>query len=267
MQPQRIVRADDERIAAFQAVADPELVRRRGQFIAEGRLVVRRVIEDARYRVRSVLVNDAALTQMSDALTRLDGDAPVYVCDTRVLVNATGYNLHRGCLAIVDRPTTPSLEDVIAGGRTLVVLEAVANADNVGAIFRNAAAFGADAVVLSPRCCDPYYRKAVRTSMGAVMQVPFAFAEPWPDAIEIVRREGFTLAALTPRSPAVSLDGFARTLPRRVALLLGAEGDGLSRAAESMADVRVRIPITDAVDSLNVATAAAVALYAASRRE
>ena len=144
-----------------------------------------------------------------------------------------------------------------------MVLEAVANADNVGGVFRNAAAFGAGAVVLSPTCCDPFYRKAIRTSMGAVLRVPFARAHEWPAAIDRIRAAGFAIVALTPRDPADPLDAFiaSRDCPRTLALVAGAEGAGLSEAAETAADRRVRIPISDDVDSLNVAVAVGIALW------
>jgi tRNA G18 (ribose-2'-O)-methylase SpoU len=172
--------------------------------------------------------------------------------------------VHRGCLALVHRPPSVPIDEVISRARTLVVLEAVSNADNVGGVFRNAAAFGADGVLLSPTCCDPLYRKAIRTSMGAALRVPFARAdgEDWPGVLTRVRAAGFTVVALTPREPSETLDAFtARPRPGRVALIVGTEGAGLTTAAESTADYRVRIPIGDEVDSLNVAVAAGIALY------
>ena len=258
---ERISRADDPRIAPFRAVRDPELVRRRGQFIAEGRLVVRRALEDDRFRVRAVLVNDAALAQLEPVLAAAGEDTLVCLCDAAVFAELTGYRVHRGCLALVDRPPARTLDDAIAASDTVVVLEQVANADNVGAVFRHAAAFGCGAVVLSSGSCDPLYRKAIRTSMGAVLRVPFAIAASWTDALARIREAGFVLAALTPREPAVALDAFARTRPPRVALVAGAEGAGLGTETESVAEVRVRIPINDDVDSLNVAMAVAIALY------
>ena len=266
MSVERVDASTDLRLAPFRDIGDPELLRRRGQFIAEGRIVVRRAIEDARYRVRAVLVNDAALAQLSPWLPSLPTDTPVYVCDTGAFVALTGFHIHRGCLALVDRRQPDALETAIAGAQTIVVLESVANADNVGAVFRNAAAFGCGAVVLSPACCDPFYRKAIRTSMGAVFRLPYATATPWPDALGAIRAAGFTIVALTPNQPAVPLEVFARERPGRVALLAGTEGAGLSRDAEAAADVRVRIPIGDTVDSLNVATAVAIALYAVASR-
>src|SRR5262249_23063259 len=156
----------------------------------------------------------------------------------------TGYNIHRGCLALAVRPAPAALDDVLRAARTVVVLEGVTNADNVGGVFRNAAAFGAGAVLLSPTCCDPLYRKAIRTSMGAVLSVPFARAAPWPAAISLLRSRGFTVGALTPRDPAEHLDVFAADVSARhdrpkVALLIGTEGAGLTQEAESVADRRV----------------------------
>ena len=257
---EHVLSADDPRIAAFRGVRDPELVRRRGLFIAEGRLIVRRAIEDGRFRVREVLVNDAALRQLSDALESLPPDATVYVCDAEIIAGLTGFNIHRGCLALVERPAARSVDEVIAGAGTVVVLEAVGNPDNVGSAFRNAAALAGDAVVLGPTCCDPFYRKAIRTSMGAVLRVPFAIASDWPAALVRIREAGFAIAALTLRDPATALRAFARERPARVALVAGSEGSGLSAEVEAAADVRVRIPMSDGVDSLNVATAVAIAL-------
>ncbi len=242
---------------------DGELVRARGQFIAEGRLVVRRVIDDGRYRVRSVLVNDAARRALAASLEKLPAEVPVYICDTSAFVELTGYNIHRGCLALVERPPAMPLPDLLAARSSLVVLEAVTNADNVGGVFRNVAAFGAGGIVLSPTCCDPFYRKAIRTSMGAVFGVPFARASDWPADIARLRAAGFTIVALTPHPPAETLHAFGRRArPDRLALIVGTEGAGVSHAVESMADHRVRIPIEAAVDSLNVSVAAAIALWA-----
>ena len=166
--------------------------------------------------------------------------------------------------ALVHRPTAPPVEKVITAAGTMVVLEGVTNADNVGGVFRNAAAFGADAVLLSPTCCDPLYRKAVRTSMGATLQVPFARAgeAQWPGVLGRVRVEGFTLVALSPREPAETLDAFAARRSSRLALIVGTEGGGLTPAVEAAADCRVRIPTSGAVDSLNLAVAVGIALYA-----
>lgn len=264
MAVQRINRADDERAGAYRGLRDGELVHSRGLFVAEGRLIVRRVIEDGRYRVQSVLVNDAALHQLEPVLAKLPANVPILVSGARELADIAGYDIHRGCVALVHRRPDTTVDDLMAPVRTLVVLEAVSNADNVGGVFRNAAAFGAGGVLLSPACCDPLYRKAIRTSMGATLRVPFARAEAgdWPGVLVRVRAAGFTLAALTPREPSETLADFAaRPRPPRVALMVGTEGAGLTPAVEGAADYRVRIPIADGVDSLNLAAAAGIALY------
>ena len=260
---ERIESIDDPRIAAYRDLPDPELVLRRGLFIAEGRLVVRRVIADGRWHIHSVLVNQAARESLASALDAVAERTPVYLCDAEAFCGITGFNIHRGCLALVERPAAQPPEAVIAQAHTVVVLEAVANADHVGGIFRNAAAFGADAVLLSPACCDPLYRKAIRTSMAAVLRVPFARCDDWPQDLVRLRDRGFTIVALTPREPAVTLAEFAaKPRPERVALVAGAEGTGLSAGVEQAADHRVRIPIESSVDSLNVAVAVGIVLHA-----
>jgi tRNA G18 (ribose-2'-O)-methylase SpoU len=251
----------DPRVAEYRLLAEPELVRSRGLFVAEGRLVVRRVIDDGRYVVRSALVNGAAYESLKPQLDRLAHRASVYLCQPRDFPDITGHQIHRGCLALVERPVERSVESVLDGARRIVVLEGVTNADNVGGVFRNAAAFAADAVLLSPATCDPLYRKAIRTSMAATLRIPFARVDAWPSGLEALRASGFVLAALTPRSPAVDLDTFARTAPSKLAVVVGTEGEGLSEAAEAIADVRVRIPIVPDVDSLNLAVAVGIALY------
>jgi tRNA G18 (ribose-2'-O)-methylase SpoU len=263
---ERIECANDPRTADYRTLGDPELVRARGLFIAEGRLVVRRIIEDGRFSIQSLLVNDAARRELAPALERVVATVPVYVCAGNAFRDVTGYNIHRGCLAIVERPAPLSVTWLLANAGTLVVLEAVANPDNVGGVFRNAAALGGDAVLLSPTCCDPYYRKAIRTSMASVLRVPFARADAWPHVLSDVRAAGFTIVALTPREPSEPLDAFARRRSsQRLALVAGTEGTGLSAAVEATADYRVRIPISDRVDSLNVAVAVGIALHALRR--
>ena len=249
---------DDPRLSPYQCVRDPELARTCGLFVAEGRLVVRRVIESGRHRVRSVLLTEAALSALGSALDGLD--ATIYVCPTATMAAITGYNIHRGCLALVERPVPLSPAAVADGVRTIVALEDVANADNVGGVFRNAAAFGA-AAVLNARCCDPLYRKAVRTSMGAVLSVPWARIDNWPAGLFALRDHGYALVALTPRQPAHPLNAFAACSNRQPLMLIaGAEGAGLSATVEEGADYRVRIPIADRVDSLNLAVAVGIAL-------
>jgi tRNA G18 (ribose-2'-O)-methylase SpoU len=263
----RIVLEDsaDRRLDDYRSVKDGALWRERGLFVAEGRLVVRRVIEQRTLQVRSVLVNPAADRQLDDVLTRLSPEVPVYTCNSDVCTKVSGFAIHRGCLALVQRPDPRELKAVLSDARLVVVTEALTDPDNVGGVFRNAAAFGADAVILSPTCCDPLYRKAIRTSMGMTLRVPFARAEPWPDALDVVAAAGFTIAALTPGTPAGTIDEFAATTVTRIALLVGTEGAGLSAAARARAHVSVRIPIAPQVDSLNVAVATGIALSRLSR--
>lgn len=263
---ERVEAPDDPRLSEYRDVADPELLRRRGLFVAEGRLVVRRVIGHARFTVRSLLLSDTARAALAADVERLSPEVPIFLCAPGLFELVTGHHIHRGCLALVERGRPPSLDDVIEGTRLIVVLEDVANADNVGGVFRNAAAFGADAVLLTRAACDPLYRKAIRTSMAASLSVPNARIEPWPEALSTLRSRGFTIVALTPGESAETLDAFAdRPRPEKLALLVGAEGDGLSGAALALADRRVRIPIKPQVDSLNLAVAVGIALSRLSR--
>jgi tRNA G18 (ribose-2'-O)-methylase SpoU len=253
----RIDSFDDPRLADYRNVSDAELLRRRNRFVAEGRLVVGRVLH-AGHRVESMLVNDASLKGLEPSIARLPQGVPIYVCNTSEFTAITGFNLHRGCLALVERPAIRSLADVVREAKRVLVLEAVTDADNVGSAFRNAAAFGAS-VVLSDTCCDPLYRKAIRTSMGSVLRTPYARMNNWPDDLAALKAERFTVVALTPREHAIDLATCARS--ERIALLVGSEGPGLTPAAEAMADVCVRIRIRAEVDSLNLATATGIALF------
>ena len=257
--------AEDPRIAEYAGVADPELARSGGFFVAEGRLVVRRLIEDDSFCIRSVLLSEAAQQQLGGVLARLDPCVPIYLCPVQSFRDMTGFHIHRGCVALVERPAPRGVREVLEGARLVLMLESIANPDNVGGIFRNAAAFGADGVLLDAVTCDPLYRKAIRTSMGAVLRVPFARAD-WAEALPIVRSSGFTVVALTPDERAEPIDRFAGNhLAERLALLLGNEGSGLSEASAASADARVRIPTTSEVDSLNVAVAAGIALSRLTR--
>jgi tRNA G18 (ribose-2'-O)-methylase SpoU len=247
---------DDPRVHAYRNVRDGELVRARGLFVAEGRLVVRRVVEDRRFRLHSVLVTAAAHADLAPLLASIHAEVPVLIASGSDLAGIAGYDVHRGCLALVHRPPPVPLDELFERVATLVVMEAIANADNVGGVFRNAAAFGAGAVLLSPTCCDPLYRKAIRTDDA-----------DWPGVLTRVRHAGFTIAALTPREPSESLGAFsARPRPAKLALIVGTEGLGLTEAVERAADYRVRIPTGDEVDSLNVAVATGIALYELARR-
>jgi tRNA G18 (ribose-2'-O)-methylase SpoU len=255
---------DDPRLADYRNIPDRELLRDRGIFVAEGRLVVRRLLIGSRFAARSVLVTPAAYGALADALA--GSEVPVYVAAQELLNGITGINLHRGCLAIGERGAGLASETLLASASRLIVLEQVANADNVGAIFRNAAAFGADGVMLDPTSVDPLYRKAIRTSMGTALSMPFARGELWPEALQQLRESGLALIGLTARAPRIIAEVAARTRGHRIALLLGGEGEGLSQAALDACDERARVPMAPGVDSLNVATAGAVALYELFRK-
>lgn len=258
---------DDDRIADYRALTDVELRTRweppHGLFIAEGELVLRRAAR-AGYRPRSVLVDAKRTDQVADLL--LDG-APIYAATQDVLAAATGFHVHRGVLASFHRKELPDAAEVLAGARRVVILEDVNNHTNLGAIFRGAAALGMDAVLLSPSCADPLYRRSVRVSMGEVFAVPYAKLEPWPRALDDVRAAGFHVLAMTPAADAVPLQDLDEGARKRPALLLGAEGTGLSAAALAASDVRVAIRMRRGVDSLNVAAASAVAFWELCRSE
>jgi tRNA G18 (ribose-2'-O)-methylase SpoU len=257
----RIDRSDDPRLEDYRNVSDSELMRRRSLFMAEGRLIVGRLL-DAGHDVRSLLLNQSSFAALEAHLHRLRGDIPVYICETRRFADITGFNLHRGCLALAARPAERDAADLMQAPGVLLVLEGVADADNVGSAFRNAAAFGAAAVLLSPTCCDPLYRKAIRTSMGAVLRVPFARLHDWPGDLARLRTRGFTIVALTPDASSIELDTCARRgRDRSIALLVGTEGRGLSGGALALADLCVRIRMSPGIDSLNLATAAGIALH------
>jgi tRNA G18 (ribose-2'-O)-methylase SpoU len=264
-QPIAITDADDERIADYRALTDVELRTRweppHGLFIGEGELVLRRAVR-AGYRLRSVLVDAKRVAQVSDL--PLDG-APVYAATQPVLEAATGFHVHRGILASFHRRPLPSAVEVLTAAQRVVILEDVNNHTNIGAIFRGAAALGMDAVLLSPSCADPLYRRSVRVSMGQVFAVPYARLEPWPGSLATVREAGFTVLAMTPAADAVPLPDLDPADRQRPALLLGAEGPGLSRAALDGSDMRVAIPMRRGVDSLNVAAASAVAFWELTR--
>ncbi|GAA2102818.1 RNA methyltransferase [Streptomyces albiaxialis] len=257
---------DDPRLGDYTGLTDVELRRRRepaeGLFIAEGEKVIRRA-RHAGYEMRSMLLSAKWLDVMRDVIDEVP--APVYAVSPELAERVTGYHVHRGALASMQRKPLPTPEDVLATARRVVVMESVNDHTNIGAIFRSAAALGIDAVLLSPDCADPLYRRSVKVSMGAVFAVPYARLESWPHSLEAVRDAGFPLLALTPDAKAVPIDSLGPDRMERVALMLGAEGDGLSARALRAADEWVRIPMSHGVDSLNVGAAAAVAFYAVTR--
>ncbi|WP_438862172.1 TrmH family RNA methyltransferase [Paractinoplanes aksuensis] len=254
----------DDRLGDYRALTDLELRTRweppNGLFIAEGELVLRRALR-AGYRPRSYLIDEKRTDQIAD----LPGDAPIYAATPAVLEKATGFHVHRGVLASFHRAPLRTAEEVIASAVRVAVLEDVNNHTNIGAVFRGAAALGIDAVLLSPTSADPLYRRSVRVSMGEVFAVPYARLEPWPDGLDLLRHGGFTVLALTPDADAVPLQRLTAEQRRKTALLLGAEGPGLSKNALAASDVPVKIPMRRNVDSLNIAAAAAVAFWELGR--
>ncbi|WP_425415333.1 TrmH family RNA methyltransferase [Pseudonocardia acaciae] len=236
----------------------------RGLVIAEGVVVVRRLL-DSPYPVRALLGVSARLADLADDLA--GHDVPAYVCGVDVMARVVGFHLNRGVLAVADRAAPVDVEELASSARVLAVLEGVNDHENLGSLFRNAAALGVDGVLLGPRCADPLYRRSVRVSMGHVLRVPFGeLPGPWPASLESLRAGGRRIVALTPRASATSLAA-AGLAGSRVAVVLGAEGPGLSEPALAAADEWVRIPMADGVDSLNVATAAAVTFYATGAPE
>jgi tRNA G18 (ribose-2'-O)-methylase SpoU len=255
----RVADPGDPRLADYVGLTDPARRRRveaeQGFFIAESPLVVRALVESGR-ALRSVLVTPAQHAVLADVLERVA--APVYIAEDEVLRQVVGFDLHRGAVASAERWPLPAIGPLLAGARRIAVVERLNDYENLGVIFRNAAAFGIDAVLLDAESADPLYRRCVRVSIG------HAFRVPWTrlNSLDEVRDRGFALFALTPAPDAVPLDRV--TWPDRHAVMLGAEGPGLSQAWLDAADVQVRIPMRESVDSLNVATAAAIAFYAST---
>ncbi|WP_329370285.1 TrmH family RNA methyltransferase [Streptomyces sp. NBC_01483] len=287
---------DDPRLRDYTGLTDVELRRKRepaeGLFIAEGEKVIRRA-KDAGYEMRSMLLSAKWVDVMRDVIDEMP--APVYAVSPELAEQVTGYHVHRGALASMQRKPLPTAEELLRSARRVVVMEAVNDHTNIGAVlplglqeragqrriaifedivdhanlgaaFRNAAALGVDAVFLTPRCADPLYRRAVKVSMGAVLAVPYARLESWPRDADVIRKHGFVLAALCLSGRSITLDELADRRYEKLALMLGTEGEGLSAGALRAADEHVRIPMDAGVDSLNVAAASAVAFYATRPR-
>lgn len=263
---ERVTSAADPRLRDYVSLRDVELRKslesEHGLFLAEGDKVVRRAVE-AGYRVRSLLMAPRWLDSLPDVLVAA-GDVPCYIADAAVIETVTGFHVHRGALASMHRRALPTPALVLAGANRIVVCEDLVDHTNLGSIFRSAAAMGMDAVLLSPRCADPLYRRAVKVSMGAVFTVPYTRLTDWYDALVGLRVAGFQVLALTPAADAVPLDEIP--LGNRVALVVGTEGGGLSPRWLASADQRVTIPINPDIDSLNVSAAAAIATYIVRRR-
>ncbi|MDK1473446.1 RNA methyltransferase [Streptomyces sp. 549] len=284
-EPRTVEDPADPRLADYTGLTDVQLRRRRepaeGLFIAEGEKVIRRALQ-AGYRMRSMMLTAKWADVMDDVIASVD--APVHLVAADLAEQVTGYHVHRGALASMQRAPLPEVADLLATARRadpsrtaalagacdpdglparrIAVFEDLVDHANLGAAFRNAAALGVDAVLLTPRCADPLYRRAVKVSMGAVLQLPWTRLRSWPGDVGILREAGFTTAAFCLGEQSITLDELAARRPPRLALMFGTEGDGLTPQALATADVRVRIPMDAGVDSLNVAATSALAFYA-----
>ena len=227
--------------------------------MVEGARAISYVLKQG-WPLESVLLTPSRYAALPDLVSEArSSGAAVYVATKEVFDHVAGVNVHRGALSLARRPEPKTVAEVCAGAWRVLAIESVSDHENIGSLFRNAAAFGAGAVILDPTCADPLYRRAVRVSLGHVLRVPFARARTWPEEVSSLKEQGFLVVALTP-SGDVTVDRLSADMGN-VVLMVGAEGDGLSRAAMAAADVRVRIPVAPAVDSVNVATAAAIALH------
>jgi len=264
--PIEITDPADERVRDYFTLTDVALRTKvepiRGLYLAESEKVVRRSLA-AGHRARSFLMGERWLTDLSDLVARAElQGVPVYYARAEVIEAMTGFHLHRGVLASMHRPELLPPEVLLRDASRVVVLEDIVDHTNVGAVFRSAAALGVDAVLVTPRCADPLYRRSVRVSMGTVFQVPWTRIGPWPAGVQVLRDNGFTVAAFALGDGAISLDDLAADQPDRLAMIFGTEGDGLTRLAIKGADLIVKIPMAGGVDSLNMAAASAVAIWA-----
>lgn len=242
----------------------PDLPTGNGLVIAEGVLVVQRMLA-SRFTPRALLGTDRRLTELAPDLAGVCG-VPYYRVSAEVMAEVVGFHLNRGVLAAASRVPEPTVAELIGGARTIAVLEGVNDHENLGSIFRNGAGLGVGAVVFGQGCADPLYRRAVRVSMGHALLVPFARSAEWPADLTMLRERGFRLLAMTPDPRAEALStAMAKVRDEPVAVLVGAEGPGLSEQAMRASDLRVRIPMSRGTDSLNVATAAALAFYERTR--
>jgi tRNA G18 (ribose-2'-O)-methylase SpoU len=249
---------DDVRLSDYHDLQERRLGEESGRFVAESEVVVRKLLA-ARLKIHSLLLTAPRLAALEPALAEAEDDVPVFLVPQSAMDQIAGFHVHRGCLALAERPRCPTIP---GDARTVVVLEDLVDVDNVGSIVRNAAAFAADAILLSPRCADPFYRKAIRTSAGAVFSIPIVRASRWPgDLLALRESSNFSLVAAVLADDAVPLASFAA--PERIAILFGSEGAGLTPSLQSLCDARLTIPMakTPGVDSLNVANASAVFLY------
>jgi len=274
--PIEITDPADERVRDYFRLTDVALRTKvepeRGLYLAESDKVIRRALA-AGHRPRSFLMGERWLVDLADLVEQAESEGvPVYVARAPVIESMTGFHLHRGALASMRRPSlldpTVLLQSALVRSALqqrdsrVVILEDIVDHTNVGAVFRSAAAIGVDAVLITPRCADPLYRRAVRVSMGTVFQVPWTRIAAWPGGLQVLRDNGFTVAAFALTDDAMSLDDLESDQPERLAVIFGTEGDGLARRTVEGADLVVKIPMAGGVDSLNVAAASAVALWA-----
>lgn len=255
--------AEDPRVSDYTRLTDTSLRRLRepaeGMYIAESSKVLRRAV-DAGHIPRSFFLAEKWLPDLQDILERFP-EVPAYVGTPDILEAITGFHLHRGALAAMQRPAPLELAGILANAQRIAILEDIVDHTNIGAIFRSAAALGVDAVLVSPQCADPLYRRAIRVSMGTVFQVPWLRLGSWPGALADLRTAGFTTAALALEEDSLTLQELGARRYEKLALILGTEGDGLSRSTLAEVDLTVRIPMQRGVDSLNVAAASAVAFW------
>jgi tRNA G18 (ribose-2'-O)-methylase SpoU len=269
--PIEIADPADERVRDYFALTDVALRTKvepeRGLYLAESEKVIRRALA-AGHRPRSFLMGERWLTDLADLVERAESDGvPVYVGQAGVIEAMTGFHLHRGALASMHRPSLVAPEALLHSASQqrhsrVVILEDIVDHTNIGAVFRSCAALGVDGVLITPRCADPLYRRAVRVSMGTVFQVPWTRVDEWPQGLRVLRDNGFTVAAFALTDEATSLDDLPSEAPERLAMIFGTEGGGLSRGAVEGADLVVKIPMAGGVDSLNIASASAVGIWA-----
>jgi tRNA G18 (ribose-2'-O)-methylase SpoU len=259
----------DPRVEDYRNLQQGDRIGRNGVFVVEGKVVLNVFVQQSNFRIRSLLLAENRVASLASLLSQVPADVPVFRAPLAVMEKVVGFDIHRGILAIGERnQTPPTMAGFLAGmdPRLLVVAEGVTNHDNMGGIFRNAAAFGAQAVLLDTTSCDPLYRKAIRVSVGGSLLVPFCHQGSCLEWIALLKQQGVCVVALTPQASAPSISEWPLLVQKnnfsdKVALLVGTEGPGLSDDALKMADISVRIPMVGAFDSLNVATAAAIALH------
>lgn len=261
--------AADPRVADYTQLTDVHLRKLRepaeGMYIAESSRVLRRALA-AGHRPRSFFLAEKWLQDLDDVFAAYP-EVPAYIGSAALLEEITGFHLHRGAMAAMHRPAPVPLPELLAGARRIAVLEDIVDHTNVGAIFRSAAALGLDAVLVSPRCGDPLYRRSVRVSMGTVFQVPWARLDLWPGDLSVLKDHGFLVAAMELTPDAVDVDVLAARNPARLALVLGTEGAGMSAETLAAVDLAVKIPMRAGIDSLNVAAASAVAFWELRSRD